>query len=593
LLNQLNERLKSYPSLAAALLFLITFSVFSGTFKNGFVYDDVPQVLENPFVLNPHLWKQNLTTSVWGFAGAKTNFYRPLQFLSYWLICRAAGPNPPAFHFFQLLLYAATVWLVYQLGQGLFEDELAAFTGALLWAVHPLHVEAVAWISALADAGCGFFYVLAFWLFLRAEKASNGRLLVHGLAAGAFFLALFFKEMAISFPLVVLAYWCLAAERPAADGWRNRFARWLPYLAAAVAYVAIRRAVLGFLVESRQAWKVPWKMAGAIVGLLGEHLRLFLWPAHMNLFRGFELRASLHSPWPWLTLLALVTMCWVRKREPRLSFSGAWWVVTLLPCLDVRQLSTTVVAERFSYIPSVGLCLAVSFLLLVALRKFVPGARSLPVALPALALVTILWSIQTIRAVPNWRDNDTLVNYSSKLSPNDAQLHFAKALNLQYRQGDLDAALREYELARSLDTRGSKGGGFTYYYYLGLGQIAQRKGRLEEAVDYFQKATRATRDNSQAFDALGSVYFPRGDYAKAAEYFEKAIKSNPYDVGARFYLGTCWMKLGKYRAAAEQFRTAAEIDPTYLQAYEAEARALEAAGDSAGAARARSRTPAR
>jgi tetratricopeptide (TPR) repeat protein len=91
-----------------------------------------------------------------------------------------------------------------------------------------------------------------------------------------------------------------------------------------------------------------------------------------------------------------------------------------------------------------------------------------------------------------------------------------------------------------------------------------------------------------AYNFLGSFYFPREDYAKAAEYFAQAVHANPYDLGARFYLGTCWMKLGRHREAVEQFRAAREVDLTYWQAYEAEARALEAMGDSAGAAQVRS-----
>jgi len=95
----------------------------------------------------------------------------------------------------------------------------------------------------------------------------------------------------------------------------------------------------------------------------------------------------------------------------------------------------------------------------------------------------------------------------------------------------------------------------------------------------------------EAYLCLGSIFFPRQEYAKAAQYFQRAVQANPYDLNARFYLGTCWMKLGKFGAAEEQFRAAREVDPTYLQAFEAEARALEAAGDSAGAAKVRALAP--
>jgi tetratricopeptide (TPR) repeat protein len=117
--------------------------------------------------------------------------------------------------------------------------------------------------------------------------------------------------------------------------------------------------------------------------------------------------------------------------------------------------------------------------------------------------------------------------------------------------------------------------------------VANLEGRTDVALDYFEKAVGVLPGQSQAYDALGSFYFPRRDYARAAEYFTQAVGANPQDLGARFYLGTCWMKLGKPRQAAEQFHAAREVDPTYAQAFEAEARALEAAGDPAGATRTR------
>ena len=164
---------------------------------------------------------------------------------------------------------------------------------------------------------------------------------------------------------------------------------------------------------------------------------------------------------------------------------------------------------------------------------------------------------------------------------------------LQYRHGRLDEALQEYEEALRLDQRTANTWrvGVDYLCYVGMAQIANQRDQVDKAIGCYERAIRSLDNNSSAYDGLGSVYFPRGDYAKAAGYFAHALKANAYDLGARFYLGTCWQKLGKYSEAAEQFRTVHHIDPGYLQAYEAEARALEAAGDAAGAARVRSEIP--
>lgn len=591
MLNHWNERLKNHPLLAGAVLVLVVFTVYAGSLANDFVYDDVPQILENPFVVNRELWSRIFTGSVWSFQGAGVhgNFYRPLQFFSYWLVYRLAGPNPAAFHIVHLLLYAATVLLVWRLGRALLQNELAAFVSALLWALHPLHVEAVAWISALPDAGVGFFYVLAFLLFLRAENSARNPISGHALAALAFLPALFFKEMALSFPLMLVAYWVFLAGRPGAGGWLGRAIRWTPYLAAVAAYIVIRTSVLHHFTEAAPPWKLSRRVVGAAVGLLGEHARIFIWPTQLNVFRGFELGPSLHSPWPWLTILGLLVALGVRKRVPLLTFLVAWWLVALLPVLDIRQISFPLLAERFSYLPSVGLCLAISFLAFLWLPQRLPKVQLARFVVPGLALVMSLWIVQIVLAIPNWRDNQILVEYSIRQSPNSAMLHYSRGVELQFRFHDFEGATREFETALQLNKASFWPlTGIPYDTYICLGQIAYGKGQREEAISYFEKAVRISRMRSQAFDALGSVYFPRGDYAKAAEYFSKAVQVNHYDLGARFYLGTCWMKLGKYREAAEQFHAAAEIEPTYWQAREAEARALEAAGDPTGAARVRS-----
>lgn len=592
MLSWWDEQRGKKPLLAGALLALVVFIVYAGALGNGFVYDDSPQIVENPFIQNPHYWWRIFTGSVWSFqgAGAHANFYRPLQFFSYWLIYRLAGPNPAAFHLFHLLLYAATVWLVYQVGRKLFDNEPAAFVAALLWALHPLHVEAVAWISALPDAGFGFFYLLAFLLFLHAETSTHKQAVGHCVAALAYFPALLFKEMAISFPLLLLAYWLFVAARPTGTGWRGWAARWLPYLVAVGTYLAIRKAALDHLTEARHFWKPSLRVFGASVGLLGEHLQLFLWPTHLNVFHTFDLSSSLRSAWPWAALLILVGAIWIRKRQPLLGFLTIWWVVTLIPCLDIRQLSFPLLAERFSYVPSVGLCLAIAFLALLWLPQVLPGANTSRFALSGLALLMLAWGFQTARVIPTWRDNETLLNYSIQQSPDASPLHYSRAVVLEFQHGDLEGATREYETALRLNQASFwPTGSIIYDTYMGLGRIAYRKGRADEAVSYFEKALRFSPKRSDAFDALGSIYFPRGDFARAAEYFAQALKANSYDLGARFYLGTCLMKLGKYRQAAEQFRAATDIDPEYWQAFEAEARALEAAGDAAGAAQARNR----
>jgi Tfp pilus assembly protein PilF len=595
LVERIENWLQAHSQLSGFILAAVTFVAYAGSLANGFVYDDEYQVLQNPFVTNPHLWTRIFTGSVWSFQGVAfpTNYYRPLHIFTHWLIYRLAGPNPAAFHLFQTLIYAATVWLVFRVGRKLLRQELAAFAGALLWALHPPHVEAVAWIAAVPDTGYAFFCLWGFLMFLRAEEAEGRPLRAYVLAALAYFPALFFKEMAFSFPLLLLAYWFFLSPPLTRADWRKRLIRFTPFVLAVAACLIARVAALGFVTQAARPWRITPRVAAAALGLLGQHTRLFFWPTHLNVFRSFELEPALRSPWPWLVLVFLVGTLWLRKRQPVAGFLIAWWVIGLLPCLDIRQLSFPLLAERFSFLPSVGLCLALAWALLVWLPSRVSAARPERVALPALVVALVFYSIQTVRAIPHWHDNETLANYSLQQSPNAALLHLIQALVLQYHKGDLDGAAREYRTAMRLNWASIRPlAKVTYDSYIGLGQIAYLRGHTDEALKSFHQAIRVSPHDSPAYDVLGSVYFPRSDYARAAEYFSQAVRANPQDLGARFYLGTCLLKLERPREAAEQFRAARQVDPTFRQAYEAEARALEAAGDAAGAARVRGMIPA-
>ncbi len=565
--------------------------VFQGALGGTFNFDDGPLILENPYITKPGHWKLLFFGSISSFHGPTDpgHYYRPLQFLAYWILYRIAGPNPAPYHLFQLCVYGGAVCLVFWLGRRLLSNDLAAFMGALLWALHPLHVEVVAWISALADAGSGLLVMVSLWLFLRAENGPGRRNADHALAACVYFAALLFKEMALSLPLLILVYWFFQGGK---ESWSSRAWRWLPYALATAGYAALRVSALRKYPTAPQPFRLSIRTIAAAVGLLGQHAGLLVWPFQLSLARDFVLAASLRSPWPWLALLALLAAFAFRRQQPVLGFSVAWWGITLLPCLDIRQLVGYPVADRFSFLPSVGPCLAIAFGAVVLLPQTMPGFKPLRVLLPVLLVIPAVWALQDIRSIPNWRDENALWRHAAAATPGSALAHMFNAMSLELEKGDLDNAEREYQTALRLNqTSFRPSTGTSYGCDLGLGRIALRKGHRQEAVDDFEAAVRVDPTQAAGYRELGTLYFPQGDYASSAQYFIRAVQVDPKDVIARFFLGTCWMKLGKPTQAAEQFHAAREVDPDYSQAYPAEAMALEAAGDKAGAARVRALIP--
>jgi tetratricopeptide (TPR) repeat protein len=587
----LDGLLRKYHALSSWLLVLVGFTAYRGVLSCGFVYDDVQLILQNPFIKNPNLWTRIFLGSLFSFEGnsPQGSFYRPLTMFSYWLVCRVAGLEPAPYHLFLLALYALSVWIVFQLGRKFLQSDLAAFAGAILWALNPLHVEVVAWVSSMSDIGCTLFYLLGFWMFLRAEEHAPKNFWWHVAAAAIYFPALFFKEMAFSFPLLLLAYWFC---NPSQESWLRRAITWTPYVAAVGACSVIRVAVMGHFSQNSLVRRGTSQVVWAALALLGQHAKLFFWPMNLSEFRDFNLADSLRSPWPWAVLLVIIAACAYRRRNPRLSFLVLWWVVALLPALNYRQLTIPIVADRFSYIASVGLCLAVGYLAFDWVPRSFPNIGRAWVVIGAFFVVATLWALQTARTIPHWRNNDSLFDYSLRISPDAAEVHQVHGVVLQFRENDLDGAAREFRTALSLNEQSlHPSPAVTYDSYIGLGQVALLQGRETEALEYFNKAVQLSPSSYFAYDVLASVYFPRGDYARAAGYLQESVRVNPQDVQARFSLGLCWMKMGKPARAAEQFHAAREVDPTFYQAYAADAAALDAAGDTAGAAQVRASIP--
>lgn len=318
--------------------------------------------------------------------------------------------------------------------------------------------------------------------------------------------------------------------------------------------------------------------------MLGENAKIFFLPIRLSMFRTFTPTGSLHAAWTWIAIALIASALLFRRRLPLIAFLVSWWFIALIPCLDIRQLSVPYVADRFSYIPSVGLCLAFSSLAIGKANLDSFNSRRVRLGMVLVTFVVAAWVMQTRRVLPAWQSDQTLTKYSMKLYPDNAALHLVKGWKLAYRFGDLTAADREYRRAIELNQASSHPvKPTTYEALIGLGQDSVRRGNNEEATRYYQQAIRLIPNFSEAYQALGSLYFPRRDYSEAASYFVKAANLNPMDSSTRFYLGTCWLKMGLYKQAAEQLHAARVIDPTLRGAYLEEAEALKDGGDTQSA----------
>jgi tetratricopeptide (TPR) repeat protein len=563
----------SHKLATAVILVVVALILYAPALGGSFVYFDRFEIQGNPAVTTPGLWLQNFTYSAGTARAGRGFYYRPLEFLSYGLVYHFAGPRPFAFHLLQLMLYAATLWVVFRLGCELLNNEVTAFVGALLWAVHPAHVEALAWITSFCDVGCAFFYLWAFRLFLVAEKAKRHRSILDFEAALAFFAALFFKELAFSFPLMILSYWFfLARER---ETWIKRAFRGAPYVLAFGLYLLVRIRVMGHMTSAgANAWSSSQSLVLRSLTLFGEHTKIFFWPTQLSFGRTTGLHDGSLFPWPVLALSGLGLAFAFRNREPLIAFLVFWWPVALAPCLDIRQLTFPFVADRFSYLPSVGLCLATSHLLFHWLPQRFPTLRSSYFAISAAAAVTFLWAFETLHTIPHWGSDDAFSAYSIRASPKVPIFHAVRGRVLATERGDIDGAAKEFATAIRLSAS-DPGVWYAAAHdaHMGLANIARLRGQFDDAALEYERAAANMASNSYAYKELASLYLQQGNLTKVAEYLTQVVRLEPQVLEERYNLGVCWFKLGKYREAAEQFSAVMVANPDFPNVQEAEAQA--------------------
>jgi hypothetical protein len=570
------SRFRDRASWAIILLVLISAFLYYPALKGSFVYYDRFEIGGNPAVITHGLWLQNFTYSARTAMAGRGYYYRPLYFLTYWVVYRLAGLQPLAFHLIQLVLYAATVWMLFRLGQELSLSAGVAFAGALLWAVHPLHVEVVAWISSLCDVGCTLFYFWAFRLFLRTDKTTPEEPLSYLPSALVFLGALLFKEMAFSFPLLILAYWFFVSPR---EPWAKRMFRLSPYAAAFCLYLVARISVLGQLTAGSHPWDLSAPLLLRSLTLWGEHTRLFIWPTHLTLARTAGMQNGPIFPWPAVALLGLAIAFACRKREPVLGFLMLWWPMALAPCLDVRQIPLPYVADRFSYLPSAGLCLAISYVLLRWLPQRFSGLPIRHFGILATAVVVVLWAWQTSRTIPHWHDEDVFSDYSVREAPSIPVFHTVRGRVLATERHDLTGAIQEYETALKLSRMAPKlWPAAAHAAHMGLANIAKEKGEIAEAAKDYELAAADMPANSFAYRELALLYRQQGDISKSAQYLSQVVKLDPHDLAEQFDLGVCLLKLHRYHEAAAQFDRVASINPDFPHLWEAKSQALLHAG---------------
>ncbi|MGA9144947.1 MAG: tetratricopeptide repeat protein, partial [Candidatus Acidiferrales bacterium] len=513
------------------LLLALSFAAYGQTLRNGFVTDDNTQILMNPNVKESRSVGEIFSGDVWSFAKADSatlgvsNYYRPLQILVYAEEYELFGEKPWGWHAVNLVLNAAVVLAAYFLIASLGGAELAVWA-SLLFAVHPMHTEAAAWVAALPELQCGLLLMVAMLFYHRARSSGNAIWNI-AISTVAFLAALFSKETALLFPAILLSYEYFYRGEPLVKLWRS--ARWIwPHVAVLICYTIARVLALGAFTPVYQPAREPLnatQLLLAIPAILARYVGKLVAPAGLNYFYAFPMPKSFG--W-WtiagfaVTITLIAAMFLLRKPHPLLAFSVAWFLLTLAPALSVNRIGENFFTERYLYIPSLGFCILAAWGWLWLRKKLGETSRQW-VAWGAGAAVLVFYAAQVERRLPVFHDNFTLLSDTIRKSPDSAEV-LAQLATALYDRGDLDGAIGR--MAESLELRPNH-----ELSLLRLAQYFAAEKKYDRAIELFKKAVAQHPEYDVAWINLAKAYTLNGEWAQAAACYRRLEDADPKTAG--------------------------------------------------------------
>lgn len=614
-LHSRNQRLDWYLYLA---LFLLALAVYHQVWRFDFVnFDDPIYVTDNSHVRAGITW----AGTAWAFTSYYASNWHPLTWLSHMLDAQMFGMRAGWHHLSSVLIHGLSAMLLFAALKRMTHARWPSAFVAFVFALHPLHVESVAWIAERKDVLCAFFWFLTLWCYARyVEQPSRAR---YALVLLAFCLGLLAKPMIVTLPFVLLLLdvWPLRRANRLAVLWEKVPFFVLAASSSLITYLAQRQ---GGAVRSLETVPLDLRFANALATYAAYIERTF-WPVNLSVFYPYP-----HELGAWRVILALmlltgVTVVAVRRvrSQPYLAVGWFWYLGTLVPVIGIVQVGGQSSADRYTYVPMVGLSIMLSWAAVDFMKSF-PGART--AVLSSAAVACLVCVVLTWTQVGVWANSESLFQHAIAVTDQnhiahnnlasyylrqkrneDAMSHIAEALRikpaypeahvnlatvlrrmgknidsereyqiaLQLQPANVDAhsgygallvsenrytdALREFQAATALDPDYADG-------HYDLGRVMAATGRANDAMAQFKEAIRLRPDNADAHRSLGMMLIGQGRLNDALVEFAALAKSAPADPRVHYDFGTLLESAGRHDEAIVQFSEALRIRPDFAEA---------------------------
>ena len=551
------------PLWLGPIVFILALLPYAQSFSFGFInYDDQIYVTDNAFV------KQGLTREsiLWAFTSVKQGGnYHPLTWLSHQLDSTISPGSAALPHVHNALLHALAAWLFYRFLRATTGFTTRSAVAAILFAVHPLRVESVAWVAERKDVLSACFAFATMWAYvLYARRGASVRGPHFSLVFVLYGLGLLAKPMLVTLPmlLLLLDHWPLrrtpwsrsitggvalaSGESPESRGvsapsdlpnappretWLKLLAEKLPLLALAVGSCALTILAQSNAGAMRTFERAPLllRLGNAVIAY-GWYLRRTLVPA--GLIPLYPLPSEIPIA-PFLiaaVALAAITVFVIsqRARRPYLLVGWLWYLGALVPVIGLVQVGEQAYADRYSYLPTALLIAAAVWL---ASEWVVTRLRRPELAAMAVSLLVVVWSLLSFVQAGRWRDSVTLFEYAVKTGPQSWLVNYNLGQALLAEQGVGDA-----------------------------------RERSQRAIDAFERALKFKPESAETHNNLGQALFQIGRVDDAIAHYKDAIRHDPRNVAAYTNLGAALSSTGKIAEGVTHYRIALSIDESYLAA---------------------------
>jgi Tfp pilus assembly protein PilF len=567
------------------VLVMVTLAFYNPIFHHHFTnFDDDTYILDNAHVRAGLTW----STVKWAFTSYDAANWHPLTWLSHALDCQLFGLNPAGPHYVNVLLHAGSAVLLFLLlesATGLIWPSLMV---AGLFALHPVNVESVAWAAERKNVLSMFFFLLT--LHAYGWYVRRGGLKRYAAVAGLFALGLTAKSEIVTLPFVLLLwdFWPLrravlssqfsvlsktiqdpaVAGAPVARSFFFLFLEKVPLLllSAASGVLTLLAQRAGHAVRSLPASQ---RWGNAIVGYV-RYLGKAFWPARLAVL--YPHPGDSLPAWKVIAaalLLLSITALVLLWRERRYLVVGwLWFLGALVPVIGIVSVGEQAMADRYAYLPYIGLFVAVVWLVADVARE--RGISAVWLAVPAVLVLATLGALSR-RQLAYWHDSETLWRHTLGVTEGNYMAHggLARAMAVQ---GRTDEAIDEFNAAQSLHS-------YSFSDMIALGVFEQTHGKAHDAVSQYARAVGASPDSNSraiAMSDLASAYLQMGDISNAKVNYASALEQNPDNAAALVGSGLLAERDGDLTLAVARISHAVEVDPTdvgYLLLEQAQRRA--------------------